>query len=501
MQVNRNLLNAKRGLLPLLCIVCSNIGFCQTIISNLVPNHSFEDYTVCPVSAGNDIRPNHWYKPDKRSAGYLNSCSDSTVLGVPIHVSIAGVCFQYAKTGVAYMNAFFMNNPGLNHRNYIAVKLLDSLRKGKCYYAEYFVNLSNPLIYACNNQAMLFTPQPVYVDTLANLGILPANPQVVNFGNPIISDTLNWVKVSGVFVAQGGEQYLTLGNFKWDSETNYLNVNPSGGYYGAVYYMDDVSVYALDSLPLPADAGADRSIVIGDSTYIGSYTSGINNISWYSRSGIVIATGVPGLKVGPAASTFYVVEHTVCGNYSRDTVHVTVTQPVPLNFLSYHASLQNGAVLHRWNTVNEMYVSKYNIQRSEGGSGVFSLLSSQPALNGTSNSYSFIEEKPLKGLNFYRIEAIDLDGSRKYSQVVKVNAGKERLLRLYPNPCKDLFYLSGDKIKEVQVRELAGKALIKEMFGGVAHAPLNVAGLPRGIYMVTVIMNDGKIETLKLLLQ
>ena len=491
---------AKRGLLPLLCLVCSNIGFCQTINFNLVPNPSFEEYTVCPFF-GNDNRPNVWYKPDKRQANYCNACSDSGTLGVPFHYTVAGPGFQYAKSGVAYMTSFYMNSPGTNHRNYVAVKLLDSLKKDKCYYAEYFVNRINHMVYACNNHAMLFTDTQVYVDTAANLGVFPATPQIANFGNPIITDTLGWVKVSGVFVAEGREQYLTLGNFKWDNQTQYLNVNPTGGYHGAAYYMDDVSVYALDSLPLPADAGADRSIVIGDSTYIGSYTSGINNISWYSRSGNVIATGVPGLKVGPAASTFYVVEHTVCGNYSRDTVHVTVTQPVPLNFLSYHASLQNGAVLHRWNTVNEMYVSKYNIQRSEGGSGVFSLLSSQPALNGTSNSYSFIEEKPLKGLNFYRIEAIDLDGSRKYSQVVKVNAGKERLLRLYPNPCKDLFYLSGDKIKEVQVRELAGKALIKEMFGGVAHAPLNVAGLPRGIYMVTVIMNDGKIETLKLLLQ
>jgi hypothetical protein len=108
---------------------------------------------------------------------------------------------------VAYIGMFYYN--GGDARNYFQVKLTDSLKQDKCYYAECFVSSSNSMQLACNNQAMLFTNNPIYADTFAGLQIIPANPQVQN--THIITDTLNWVKVSGVFMAQGGEKYLTIG--------------------------------------------------------------------------------------------------------------------------------------------------------------------------------------------------------------------------------------------------------------------------------------------------
>ena len=114
---------------------------------------------------------------------------------------------------------------------------------------------------------MLFTKNAVYVDTANAVALLPANPQITNYGNPIIKDTQNWVRVSGIFKAQGGEQFLTLGNFKDNLNTSYVTIQPTG-YQGAGYYVDDVAVYALDSYCINADAGRDTSITQGDSIYI-----------------------------------------------------------------------------------------------------------------------------------------------------------------------------------------------------------------------------------------
>jgi hypothetical protein len=238
-------------------------------------------------------------------------------MGVPLHRIPGGSGFQYARTGVAYIGMFYYN--GGDSRNYFQVKLLDSLKAGKCYYAECYVNLGNADKLACNNQAMLFTSQAAYVDTGNGLKILPATPQVINYGNPVIPDTLNWVKVSSVFTAQGGEQYLTVGNFKYNSQTSIIQIQPTG-YFGSVYYVDDVSVYAKDSFPLKADAGRDTTIATGDSAFIGSLTNGLTNVRWYDGTGHAIDSTRPGFFVKPTANTFYVIEQTVCGNYSRDTV-------------------------------------------------------------------------------------------------------------------------------------------------------------------------------------
>jgi len=70
-------------------------------------------------------------------------------------------------------------------------------------------------------------------------GLFSTNPQIENHKG-IITDTVNWVKVNGSFIANGGEKYLVFGNFKDNLHTNYLEVS-----YGAAspyYLIEDVSV-------------------------------------------------------------------------------------------------------------------------------------------------------------------------------------------------------------------------------------------------------------------
>ena len=309
---------------------------------NLVPNSSFEQYTNCPSGANlyalKNSKPDFWYKPDKRTGGYANACADS-LAGVPIHYTAGGKDFQYARTGVGYIGMFYRNGISANQRNYFQVQLTDSLQPGKCYYAECYINFPGTFEMACNNQSVLLTNNAVYADTTTPLTeFISANPQITNYSNNVITDTLNWVKVSGVFVAQGGEQYLTVGNFRDNNHTKYIRVLPPGtGYEGAAYYVDDVSLYAVDSMPLKADAGPDTTIALGDSVFIGSLTNGITNITWYNSSGAVINTVAPGFYASLAANTFYVVEQTVCGYTSRDTVNVTVNL-LPLKWLGFAAS-------------------------------------------------------------------------------------------------------------------------------------------------------------------
>ena len=69
------------------------------------------------------------------------------------------------------------------------------------------------------------------------------SPQILQYGNPIINDTLNWIKVGGIFTARGGEQYITIGNFNDDNTTDTVFVDSTGWNGGiAYYYIDDVSV-------------------------------------------------------------------------------------------------------------------------------------------------------------------------------------------------------------------------------------------------------------------
>ncbi len=323
-----------------------------------------------------------------------------------------------------------MNGP---YRTYIQVILLDSLRKGKYYYAEHYVNSPNSQKLACNNVAMLFTDTPVYSDpNRLTFNVIPANPQIVNYGNPVIADTLNWIKVSGIFKAKGGEKYLTLGNFKDNANTKIVQFLPTG-YNAAGYYIDDVSVIPLDSMPLQANAGKDTTIHIGDSVFIGTYTNGIDSLKWQIlNTNTTIDSTRPGFWVHPLANTCYVLTQTVNGYTSSDTVCIAV-QPLPLKFISYTlrqvqgdnpSSLQGTkqSVENIWRTANEVNVSHFNIQRSLNGNN-FITIGKVAAQNKVANEYSFYDSPPLEGLGvvYYRIESQDFDGRKQYSEIRTLN--------------------------------------------------------------------------------
>jgi hypothetical protein len=111
------------------------------------------------------------------------------------------------------------------------------------------VNLANYSKYAINNIGLLFSDTAVKVNlAMYPNGLISANPQIVLPANPIISDTINWVKVSAFYKAKGGEQYITIGNFKDDANTNIATYNATG-VGNASYSIDDIKV--IDSLILP----------------------------------------------------------------------------------------------------------------------------------------------------------------------------------------------------------------------------------------------------------
>ncbi len=471
---------------------------------NLVKNYSFEDYVVCP-SANNPAPPPPWYSAGKAyTATYINACNPDLSYTVPTN----GSGYQYARTGNGYIGLYFINGLNQNNRNYLQAKLKDSLYNQHSYYIEFFANLGNTQKYACNNVGLLLTNNAVYVDTLAHpLGVLPANPQILNYGNPVITDTLNWVKVSAIYKAQGGEQYITIGNFKTDAQTSYKQVQPTG-YNGSAYFIDDVSVIPLDSFCLKADAGRDTTIAQGDSVFIGSYTNGLDSVKWFVNGTTLIDSIRPGFWVKPNASTFYILQQVVNGCYSADTVYINVN-PLPLTVVDYKLLIidetRNGInqkqVTNNWTTANEINVSHFNIQRSIYGKD-FTTIGKIKAQNKLANEYSFIDETPNDGLNYYKIESVDFDGRKQYSETRILNFKPQTFngISIYPNPAKDLVSIDSKGIQQIKIINQLGQTLM-QINNSTEHQTINTKQFTKGLYIVQCTTNKGEINTQKLIIE
>ncbi|MBP9739878.1 MAG: T9SS type A sorting domain-containing protein [Chitinophagaceae bacterium] len=470
---------------------------------NLIPNYSFEDSLVCPTTANGGPLPSPWKLAQDLPNTNLNANTCSTDPGYSVPNNNVG--FQYPKSGQGYSTTDFYISFFFNGRGYLQVPLKASLLFGKKYYGEFWASLGNNSRYAVNNIAMLLTDTAVRVNSVdypMSIGLIPANPQVYNYSNPVIRDTLNWVKISGVFTAQGGESFVTIGNFKDDDHTEIEQIHSlPGSSRKAGYYIDDVKLIPLDSMQLNADAGRDTSIYVGDSAFVGSYINGISNINWLNSTGNIIATGKPFLYVKPTTNTFYIVEQTVNGFYSRDTVNVFVNTIVPLNFVTFTLTpspLERVGV--RFSTANEINVLHFNIQQSSNGIE-FTTVGKVIANNSNFNEYQYThqptnnqKQEPL----FYRLEAVDKDGKITYSKTLQITLNhKPQTLKLYPNPAKENITILYPKIKQVIITDITGKIVKNISVLNSNSTFINITSLLKGIYLVKVIGLSNS-ETIKL---
>ncbi len=519
-----NFFNQQRAFRPLLVVLF--LMFCNFILAqnqyNLVPNWSFENYTVCPSNLGIASPPPPWHLTTNKYGGvYMNACSTDPKFTVPVN-TWGAFSYQYAHTGNGYLGGDFLHNPGINFgRTYIQTKLIDSLKNNRRYYVEFYVSLTNSSQYACNNVAMGLSKNAIWQDTLVNSwGVLSFNAQVYNYGNPVITDTMNWVKISAVYIAQGGEQFLTFGNFKKDNQTNYITVYPSVNTNRTSYYLDDVSVIPLDSFNLKADAGRDTTIHIGDSAFIGSLTNGIDSIKWQIlNTNVTIDSIRPGFWVHPLANTCYVVTQTVNGFTSSDTVCVNVL-PLPLKFTNYELRFMNGSgqfpsnggvrggfVENLWHTANEVNVSHFYVQRSLNGKD-FTTIGKVKANGASYNEYSFIDNSLLSTVDsrpltyYYRIVSVDRDGKTSFSNVKEITINnQQQTISIYPNPAKNYINVVGKNLKKIQLLDCFGRVVL-QVDHPTERQIIDTRQLSKGMYFINITHTQtGKLQIQKLVIE
>ena len=209
---------------------------------NLVLNPSFEDTIACTGTYAMQCK--YWYWATYGSPDYFSEQPDIFCGTSPVPLSNVG--FQYARTGIAYVGLATLMQPlnpnYLNRREYIGGELSDTLKQGHEYCVSFYVSVAEELKYVTDGIGLYLSVDSA-VDYTININ-LSFIPQIENPSGNIIYDTLNWVQISGTYIANGGEKYLTIGNFKDNANTMIDSINNSvpQSQYESYLFIDDVSV-------------------------------------------------------------------------------------------------------------------------------------------------------------------------------------------------------------------------------------------------------------------
>lgn len=95
--------------------------------------------------------------------------------------------------------------------------------------------------------------------------------------------------------------------------------------------------------------------------------------------------------------------------------------PVPLKLLSFTAERRSGTSYLKWTTENEENVSHFDVQRSYDGA-LYSTIANVTAHNTSGiQHYSLNDNSPLRGIAYYRIRSVDMDGKFSYSKIAVVS--------------------------------------------------------------------------------
>lgn len=108
----------------------------------------------------------------------------------------------------------------------------------------------------------------------------------------------------------------------------------------------------------------------------------------------------------------------------------------PVTFTNVDAYRLNTGITIDWNIQNEFNIAQYIVERCADGKNFTEVSTTiAKANNNTTTNYTWLDENPFAGCNYYRIKSIDKNGTVKYSDIIKVlMSSNGNNISVYPNP-------------------------------------------------------------------
>lgn len=308
---------------------------------NLVPNPSFEAIKKQPCeflvykfsdSTAQNIGDylQSWYAPtggttdpwfhnDTLNIGPPPSyqCTQNLKrLGVTAHTGKRCIGIASSVTPVGISNS-------TSYREYIQAKLVKPMRQGAVYAVEFYVRRNLEGGASSNNLGAYFTTNSIAIkeSSFRSYGkLLTGKPQINQ--QRVVTSTNEWTHIRSCFQADSAYQYITLGNFFDDKQTQFIIDPNAGNQRGLSYYfIDDVYVTEVGTVYLPPPVSLGRDTILCPNT---SYRINLPNspnlqYRWQdedtSSSYVVSQSGS------------YWVEANIGGCVTKDTVKVLFENP------------------------------------------------------------------------------------------------------------------------------------------------------------------------------
>lgn len=185
-------------------------------------------------------------------------------------------------------------------------------------------------------------------------------------------------------------------------------------------------------------------------------------------------------------------------NYSTTALMAPIVCfALPVNLVSFKAEKSNQTSLLTWVTTNEINNHYFVIERSKDAVNFVQIGKVDAQNSVLENNYSFVDQYPLAGQNFYRLRQVDLNEEYFLSEIRNVLFTDGSSVKVFPNPTSDQLNVYVESFKKVLNAQLFNQVgqQVKEFKLKEQNSIISLDGLSSGVYFLQV--NEQLIKVVK----
>ncbi len=235
-------------------MLMSLIGMSQ---GNMIVNGSFETVSKKIKGGGMIDNASGWSSPTDAKADVFSANAKADEYKTPVNMYGDADPMEGGRNYAGLMIYSYKDDAP---RQYLQAQLTEKMKEEKVYCVKMNVLLSMLSKYSSNNIGIYISKKPLMAEEIEKYDI---QPQIIHSQNRIFDEQFDWEPICQTYIADGGEEYITIGNFGSTESTDNGKVKKPKGIIGtqargAYYYIDDVSVMnmaGVESCDCELDAG------------------------------------------------------------------------------------------------------------------------------------------------------------------------------------------------------------------------------------------------------
>ncbi len=353
-----------------------------------------------------------------------------------------------------------------------------------------FPNLAKSAAYQCDNNSFS-------VGASVSGGVGPFTYEIIG-SNPSMPDITTAPQSNPVFTINNGAEYSLIRLRTIDACGNAA--------------LNDVSILPLANLVVTSS-----SACLFTNTTLKTDTIPNATYTWYKKvdddDSIVVGTNSPIYNIPfmmPSDTGTYVCKVSVNSGCLTEISYFHLKDAcsivLPGNVVLKGNAQADGAARLNWIAPNDAQTKEYIIERSFATNDHFEPVGAVDSYQSPlTASYSYTDNGPQRGTNFYRLRIIDLSGKTGYSNIVAIETGASRI-SVYPNPAKDVLNIdingSADQRYRLLLYDAAGRIVQSGLPVQVQNGSIRYrrgSNITTGFYVLQVTnLNTGEVNSYKI---